>query len=104
MSGVRTGSRLEQLEALRARLDHEIAQERRRLATTPRPAPTRAPRPSEPRTPAGILHATLTDLGATPHDVRTWAREQGVRIAERGPVPRVAIEAYIDTHRPKDQT
>lgn len=65
MSGVRVGSRLEQLETLRSRLDHEIAIERHAQATAVRlPAPEHiAPAVDRPLPPASVIRAWAIEEG-----------------------------------------
>lgn len=105
MSGVRCGSRLEQLETLARRLQHEIAQERRRLALDDRP--TDLPQPATaPRAPAPDPTALppLPDPVTAPL-IRQWALAEGLidRIA-RGRVPRELTDAFYDAHRPAGGT
>ena len=70
MSGVRVGTRLEQLELLRRRLDHEIDIERRAGAMAVRMPP-----------PETVAHAAprLTEDQPLPpaHVIRAWAIEEG---------------------------
>ena len=120
MSGVTTGSRLQQLYALRARLDQEIAAERARVATAPR-APgtiTRPPTLPDAKPPAqnhrrgetgprpGLQASDRTtaqmllDLGVTPRQVKEWAVDQGLLAAVvRGRVARHLVIAYATTHQ-----
>lgn len=37
-------------------------------------------------------------MTASPSDVRTWARQQGLTSAERGPIPRSVLAAYRAAH------
>lgn len=89
MSGVIVGTRLEQLQTLRNRLDHEIAAEQRRLALAPTVRPIHhatlpAPRPA----PVGGLPATSV--------IRAWAIDNGY-ISEHqrhGRLPAHVFEIY----------
>lgn len=75
VSGVRVGTRLEQLETLRARLDHEIASERRRVLlaqpSSPHTVPVPGPRPDP-------MKAALAKANTTTRDVRAWAIREGL--------------------------
>ena len=104
MSAVRTGSRLEQLEALARRLDHEIAQERHRLAVDDRhdpiPVPTRATRATHepPAAPEGLPALPEVVDTAT---IRLWAVATGLaNPGSRGRLRRHVIAAYYDAHQP----
>lgn len=96
MSGVRTGTRLEQLRALRARLDHEIAAELRRAAQEPDPRPVTTARKSSRRRPAtpNATSQLLEQLGVTAADVRAWARESGRDVPAHGRLSLALVEAY----------
>lgn len=93
MSGVSHGSRLEQLYALRERLDLEIEVEQRLANLRPRPL---APREK----PVQLLDPpTLEALGASHRDVKEW----GVRVGlletfRRGPAPAHLIRRYLEAH------
>lgn len=98
MSGVRTGSRLEQLEALRARIDHEIAVERRRLIVEEgrrwiTPGRRNSPAPSQG-------DQLLQQHAITASQVRTWALDHGLidKIA-RGRVPTTLVQQYVEAHQ-----
>lgn len=92
MSGVRCGSRLDQLLDLRRRLDLEIAQERMqswRDGNGPRP---QSLKPSHRFNSADIL---LREIGATAHDVKVWALEAGlISEVKRGRVGIDLVKAY----------
>lgn len=93
MSGIRVGSRLEQLYDLRRRLNHEIAAEERKAATdTPTPA---AQRPGLAATDKAV-HDQLDHLGVTSAQVKEWAVEQGLLPAVvRGRVARHIVNAFV---------
>lgn len=109
MSGVRVGTRLEQLEALRRQVDQEIAVERRRLATEAqhRPPTRTAPRRSKSNLTGGVgkgsssvlIRVRLEQLGVTSKQVKQWAVDRGLldRI-HRGTVRVELIDAYERTH------
>lgn len=97
MSGVRvTVSRLDDLLKLRARVDHEIAAERRRLElATPRPTP----RPVRPR--ENATGALLAQLGVTSRDVKEWAVIKGINTeVSRGRVSLQLVQSYAEEHHP----
>lgn len=101
MSGVRAGSRLEQLEALSRRLQHEIAQERHRLALDARHAPA----PVATRRPSGAP-AAPDSRPPLPEDVsslviKQWGFREGlVDHVARGRISKALVEAYYDAHQP----
>lgn len=45
--------------------------------------------------------ARLTDLGVTPAQVRTWAREHGHKVPSRGAVPGHIVDAFEHAHQAK---
>ena len=108
MSGVRQGSRLQQLEALRARLDHEINVERRRTIiaehrpATPAPPPPREPTPRDdldgrPDVTGFALttRTLLDDLDVTPRQVKEWAVSVGlIPAVTRGRVSLELVRSY----------
>lgn len=110
MTGIRTGSRLEQLEALRRRLDHEIAVERR-AAILAAPCTdhdtTTGRQPTGKRAPTGtgkgsdaVAHARLEELGVTTRQVKQWAVSVGLIPAlVRGRVALPIIEKYAEAHQ-----
>lgn len=103
MSGVRAGSRLEQLEALARRLDHEIAQERRLLAVDgrhdPIPVPPRTRQATRER-PAGL--PALPDHIDTA-TIRRWAITEGhANPGSRGRLRRDVVDAFYAAHQPAD--
>lgn len=122
MGGVRTGTRLEQLEKLHRRVKHELESARRRDARNElvrlrdleqRVAgaisgnggtPVRPPQLA-PSTPAAIqphhnrVDRTLIELGVTAYDVKCWAFGQGlVPAIVRGRLAARLIDAYVDAH------
>lgn len=83
MSGIETRSRLEQLHALRNRIDQEIAAELRL-----NPPPRRPPKPTE----SALL---LAELGVTAKHVKEWACTQGlIPAVVRGRVALALVDAY----------
>lgn len=83
MSGVQVGTRLQQLEELRRRLDHEIEQERARHdGGRIRRQPTEQKRRSPTTDP---VKAALAALGVTTGVVRRWAVAAGHEVGDRGP-------------------
>lgn len=93
MSGIRVGTRLEQLLKLRDRIDLEIAAER--LNPTHRPAP-----------PAPAVHdgdlsseARLHRLGVTTKQVKQWAVDNGVLDhMVRGRINPALVDTYEAAH------
>lgn len=84
--------RLARLRYLRAQVDAEIAMEEARLRrTTPR-------RPAEDGMP-DCEHCR----NVPGHEIRTWARNAGIPIGERGRVQATARAAYHHGHHKKDQ-
>jgi hypothetical protein len=84
MGGITTGTRLEQLEQLAARINHEIACERRRHP------PARTPIPASSAT-------LLAQLGVTARHVKDWAYTAGlVTEVARGRVALHLVEAYAE--------
>lgn len=95
VTGVRTGTRLEQLQALRRRIDHEIAVEAARLVDEQ--AGRRRPPTYErgSRTPEPVIEL-LNQHGLTALQVKQWAHHAGLidRIT-RGRVALDLVRAYI---------
>lgn len=89
MSGVRAGTRLQQLQALRTRIDQEIQAELLRVHIDE----AGRVRPREPATTAELLvHHDLTS-----HQVKAWAHQQGlIPAVTRGRVSRALVEAYLE--------
>lgn len=107
MTGIKSGSRLEQLEQLARKIALEIAAERRRLALDP-PGPGRPPARPDSRHLADLsTHERLRELGVTSKTVKEWAVKAGHLTAVRqGRVARWVVEAYaehITTPRPPIQ-
>lgn len=119
MSGIRTGTRLEQLRALHARVTVRIELARRqghpedlpdlhdlahKVAAAIR-AEERATR-ARPTVAAGVRVADdrvtrhLLDLGVTAHDVKVWAVGQGlIPAVVRGRVSGRLVDAYATHHQ-----
>lgn len=91
MSGIRTGTRLEQLQQLHARIGREIEAERLRVAldrpALPRPRPPRERRPIE----YNAVDARLEAMGVTSLEVKRWAHDAGL-IAE---IPRGRVASHL---------
>jgi hypothetical protein len=95
MSGVRTGTRLEQLYALRDRIALEIRAEERRLALQ-RPNFEVFKKPGR----RNAVETLLDDLGVTSRQVKEWAHATGlVDEVKRGRVGADLVNAYADAHR-----
>lgn len=95
MSGIRVGTRLEQLYQLRDRLALEIAHEERLAALDVRVKP---PRPVT-RHSTDVVSQRLKWMGVTARIVKQWALEQGlIDKIHRGRVSLELAEAYIDAH------
>lgn len=78
--------RIADLEALRDRIDAELEQERRALARITAPLRRRVDR--------AVVPSTVNS-----RRVRAWARAHGwPDLGQRGPVPAIAIDAYLDAH------
>lgn len=91
MSGVTTGTRLEQLLALRARIDHEIEQERAKAEP-----PRRREKPVTLSVPKGADQDALRMHGVCAAEVRRWAKHRGHPIGDRGRVPTWLIQQYVE--------
>lgn len=105
MTGIRTGTRLEQLLTLRRRLDHEITTEQHRVATaTPPPHPgpsphTITPNVPNPNTDTMTNQELLAHLNTTTAQVRAWAVNQGlIKPGTTGRLPRTLINDYATHH------
>lgn len=105
MSGVRQGSRLAHLHALRTRLDHEIAAETARevdaTAGRTRPGEHAVTPPAEVR--VAVVESlpvtySLAHLGVTAAEVREWARTAGHHVASRGKLPADIVAFYAQAH------
>lgn len=116
MSGVRTGTRLDQLRTLQKRTRHEIAAAKRRedrygirelealakriddeIALIEPPVIFREARTSRGTVP---LDQMLADLGVSSTEVKEWGVAQGLLDAvKRGRVSRVLVETYAAAHR-----
>lgn len=99
---IRVGSRLEQLLALRRRVDVEIEQERRaealRSPGRPDTGKTARVRPIGRVSSRADAHASLARLGVTPAQVREWGTTRGFELAIRGSLPIEVVEAYVAAH------
>lgn len=111
MSGVRTGTRLEQLLNLRRQLNLEIEVETRRDPVEAvrlgliKPKWVRPPRRrgghKRPDMVVRVaeLMARLERMGVTQHDVKVWAVEQGLLDeVKRGIVAGRILDAYAEAH------
>lgn len=95
MSGISTGTRLEQLERLKAKVDLEIAAERRRLALDERFVTFQ--RADHDRRRVDATKARLEQLGVTAKDVKVWAVGVGLLAdVKRGRVARELVEKYAE--------
>lgn len=95
MSGIRFGSRLDQLRALRAQLDQEIANEEYRDITgnPGRPTPPRAPRLVE----VNRVDLRLRQLGVSSREVKVWAVAAGlIPEVKRGRVAEALVEQFAE--------
>ena len=120
MSGVRTGTRLHQLEALRHRIDHELLAAQRRDEPTVdllrlaglvddqiraeggTPPAAVAPRPR--RRPPLAVDVLITDLQVPTATIRAWAVEHGlIEPGRRGRVALTVVQAYA-VHQQLNQT
>lgn len=98
MGGIRAGTRLEQLLALRDRLNHEIAIERRHTLNAGRAAAQPA-RPAPTTPPAPTIERQLLDRGLTARQVKEWAVENGhVDHVARGRLSQRLLALYVQHH------
>lgn len=89
MSGVRTGSRLQQLERLAARIQYEIAVEHARLHLSDNNGCTSHEKPATTST------GRLEQLGVTSLEVKHWAVTVGLlHHVARGRIALSIVEAY----------
>ncbi|MCX6399442.1 MAG: hypothetical protein NTX33_05890 [Propionibacteriales bacterium] len=116
MSGIRTGTRIEQLAALRSRVSLEleyaartgkprerllhlagqIDQEIRSEGGKP---PPRTPYEKRKRSAPHRADILIAELGVTSADVRAWALAAGIVDRQRrGRLPAVVVEAYAANH------
>jgi len=108
MSGVQTGTYLERLEQLQLAVQHELEQERARVA---RGHVSRAPRSAPPLHPPARAHDELQlermqdRLVRVPLEwvlssvVRDWARSLGYLDKTTGPLGLATKAAFIEAHR-----
>lgn len=88
MPGITTGSHLDRLLALRNRIDHEIAAERLRVATTG--ATTRLTPTTAPATPERQPVPTKV--------IRDWARSVGIPVGATGRLSPDIHDQYHQAH------
>lgn len=94
MSGITVGSRLEQLERLRTRLDQEIAQERLRVVLGQKVG-YQAP-PARPER-GNRVQRRLRELGVTSLEVKRWAADAGlIDGVHRGRVAAHLVELFAE--------
>ena len=94
MSGITTGSRLEQLQALQRRIHHEIQIELRK-APGPK-APAKKPRKQEG---PNVVQQRLAELGVTTRTVKEWGITQGlITEIKRGRIGITLVDAYAAAH------
>ncbi|MEP7738549.1 hypothetical protein ABKW28_12905 [Nocardioides sp. 31GB23] len=107
MSGVRNVSRLEALETVQRRTQHEVSAavrrgdraELRRLlplgqALAREIAALRPPEPVKLQR-ADLVGERLAELGVTSHEVKVWACERGlIEAVKRGRISRELVETY----------
>lgn len=108
MPAIRTGTRLESLQSLARRTEHELSSARRKdarreiprlelLLDKLRDAIADEQGLARPR---DVVSRGLFDLGLTAHDVRQWALEQGlIDQVRRGRLPLELLNAYRAAHR-----
>lgn len=105
MSGVVVGSRLDQLRALKRRVEVQIELEARQVArglgsagrvveatapVLPRPEPS----PQSPDQVIVPVSSVRTDV------VRDWATANGIPLSSSyGPIPRAVVAAFTEAHR-----
>lgn len=90
MSGVRCGTRLDQLRALRRRIDLEIMVAAREEALA---RPIVRSRPE--RRGRNTVDEQLAELGVTSHDVKVWALQAGlVSEIKRGRIGQNLVDSY----------
>lgn len=94
MSGVKVGTRLEQLHALRDRIALEIRAEERRLALQ-RPAFEVFAKPGR----KNAVAEQLEQLGVTSRQVKEWALANGlIDEIKRGRIGAHLVDAYAEAH------
>ncbi len=105
MTGVRVGSRLEQLLDLRRQVTLQIEVERRKNPTeaTRLGVVKTKKRPKDRVAPPNVVERLLTDLGVTTTDVRSWAIDQGLMApGTHGRIALALVEQYATAHPPED--
>lgn len=100
MTGVRVGTRLDQLLALRRQVDQEIATERRRLALDVGHRPAATLHVDEPPPKGDASVAALARHRLTAKQVKVWAVSVGLLDeVKRGRVAADLVHAYVDAHQ-----
>lgn len=99
MSGVRVArSRLEELRALRDRVNLEILAEERRIALE-LPAKRKPASTGRKRNDAGnSVDQRLVELGTTARKVREWARAVGLEVKRQGRIGSALLDAWEAAH------
>lgn len=103
---IATGTRLERLEQLQHRAQHDLRSALRRGVEPWRIADLReldsklqvAIKAERRRVHGNRVDQQLRDLGVTAKTVRAWAVEQGLSKATRGRLGAELVEAYIQHH------
>lgn len=105
MSGLKVGTRLDQLLALRSRLDQEIAVERRKEALAVRRYETRHAQRRVRSSVQGVREADgttalmLDRLGVTSLEVKQWGVREGFLLGvARGRVSLWLVNKYAEAH------
>lgn len=106
MSGIRTGTRLEQIEALRRRVTVQLEYARRRGQPTDQLTALADRLDAEIQTEQASKQAQrrrpersteyMAQLGVTPAVVRRWALDHGIQLGQRGRIPYTVVQAYAD--------
>lgn len=108
MTAVRTGTRLEHLEALRRAVDLEIKAERLAHARGDRTSPrvliaasaVPAPATSPGQEPGPETYVTVPLAHVAPQKIRAWGEQNGLALSNKGPVPACALTRFAQAHRP----
>lgn len=100
MSGVRVGSRLDQLLDLRRQVDVNIELERR-AGARPTPglvAPETTPAlPRQESSPAPLVQVPVRSVRVDV--IRDWAATHGYELTDRGRIPHLVLEEFQAAHR-----
>lgn len=95
MSGIRFGSRLDQLRALRDQLDQEIANEEYRDITGNAGRMRPPSRPATRLVEVNRVDLRLRELGVTSREVKVWAVAAGlIPEVKRGRVAEALVEQF----------